>query len=156
MEITLAEQTSCFLYSCLFGACMSLVYDFFRAVRVIFHFGKVATFFEDVIYFFALGVVTFGFVIVVNDGELRGYIFLGAFLGWIIYHLSVGNITIRALCWAMGMFHRFLRFLWRRVFAPMFRPWKKLLQKRKPKAKKCEKRPKKHLQKRKKLLQDKK
>ena len=152
MEITLAGQTTCFLYSCLFGACMSLLYDFFRALRVILHFGKIATFFEDIFYFFILGVLTFGFVIIVNDGELRGYIFLGAFLGWILYHLSVGNLTIRALCWMMEMIRRFFHMIWRRIFVPMLRPIKRMIPKRSPKAKKKEKRPKKHLQKRKKNL----
>ncbi len=125
MEITLAGQTTCFLYSCLFGACMSLLYDFFRALRVILHFGKIATFFEDIFYFFTLGVVTFGFVIVVNDGELRGYIFLGAFLGWIFTIFRLEILTIRALCWMMEMIRRFFHMIWRRIFVPMLRPMKK-------------------------------
>lgn len=151
MEITLAGQTSCFFYSCLFGACMSLLYDFFRAARVILRFGKVATFFEDIFYFFALGVLTFGFVIIVNDGELRGFIFLGIFLGWVIYHFSAGNLTIRALCWVMEMIRRFFRLIWRRAFLPLLRPIKNRLQRQK--ANKKEKRQKKRSAKTKKTLE---
>ena len=154
MEITLAEQTGCFLYSCLFGACMSVLYDLFRAVRVIFRFGKVATFFEDVLYFFVLGVITFGFILIVNEGELRGYIFLGEFLGWLIYHLTVGNITIRVLCWLLERFGRLCRAIWRKMLAPLFRPVKKIFRGKGLKKKKEKKHIKKDRQKTKKPLKD--
>ncbi len=152
MEITLAEQTSCFFYSCLFGACMSLLYDLFRSVRIIFRFGKAATFFHDILYFFLVGVLTFGFILVVNHGELRAYLFLGEFLGWLLYHLTVGNVTIRFLCWLVSLFRRFCRMIWTRIIKPVFRPLRKLLRRGVKKPKKAKKNTKKDAQIRKKPL----
>ena len=97
MHITLTEQACAFLYSCAFGAALSILYDLFRLVRMLTGAGRVLTAALDLFYFFACGVFTFAFIMAVTGGEVRGYIYFGELLGWLLYHLTLGNLFVKFL-----------------------------------------------------------
>ncbi len=48
-------------------------------------------FFQDIIYFIISGLITFLFVLKFNHGEVRFYILAGEGIGWIIYHITLGE-----------------------------------------------------------------
>ncbi len=58
---------------------------------------NLSVFIQDVIYFLVSGFVTFLFVLIFNYGESRFYILAGEALGWILYHVSLGDITYKRL-----------------------------------------------------------
>lgn len=97
MEISIAEQTQVFLYSCLVGVALSVCYDVFSAFRLLWNPGRVLLFVLDVAYFLLCAAATFLFLLAANHGVVRLYIYIGEFLGWLVYHLTVGNFIMRLL-----------------------------------------------------------
>lgn len=119
MEITVASQTQAFLLSCAFGAVLSVLYDLFRIVRILTRARRGFTAFLDVLYFLLCGVFTFAFIMAANGGQVRGYVFLGELLGWVVYHLTLGNLFVRLLLLVLKVVGRFFRFLYRHTLSPL-------------------------------------
>lgn len=95
MNETLAMQLLIFGYSCALGAGLGLLYDFFRIVRMMINPHNIAVFIQDVVYFIISGIITFLFVLGFNSGEARFYILAGEGIGWIIYHITLGEVIYR-------------------------------------------------------------
>lgn len=104
-----SEQLSVFLYSFGLGFLLGVLYDLFRMLRKIFPFGRVLTFIQDFLYVIICAFVTFCFALVLNDGRIMFYIFLGEALGWIIYYFSVGVLVMRAVNSAVSGIRRLSR-----------------------------------------------
>ena len=88
MTISLAGQTTAFLYSCALGAALCVIYDVFRAIRMFFLLGRVLVAFLDILYFFLAAVFTFAFFMAVSQGEVRGYLYFGELIGWLLFRLQ--------------------------------------------------------------------
>ena len=95
MNETLALQLLIFGYSCVLGAGLGLLYDFFRIIRMMINPRNIAVFIQDVIYFIISGIITFLFVLGFNSGEARFYILAGEGIGWIIYHITLGEVIYK-------------------------------------------------------------
>lgn len=94
---TVSEQMKLFLLSCLFGFPIGIVYDVFRAVRIIFPSGKIAAAIEDILFFIIYAVFLMCFTVSCARSEFRIYFCVGNLIGFIIYFFTVGNITIRII-----------------------------------------------------------
>ncbi|MDO4476529.1 MAG: spore cortex biosynthesis protein YabQ [Clostridia bacterium] len=91
MNEMLKMQLIIFGSSCALGAALGFMYDLFRIVRMIINPKNIGIFIQDVIYFILSGVITFLFVLCFNNGESRFYILAGEGIGWIAYHVTIGN-----------------------------------------------------------------
>lgn len=85
------SELQIFIYSCIFGSFLSLVYDLFRILRL-FMCKFWSVFIQDMIYFLISGVGTFLFILYFNFGEIRFYILVGEIIGWLIYYLTFGSL----------------------------------------------------------------
>ena len=94
MEITIAGQWELFLYAGLLGVLLGAYYDGFRIIRYLTAQGKRQTFFWDLFYFFSSGVATFLFLLAANQGQMRFYLLAGELIGWCLYHLTLGQVTL--------------------------------------------------------------
>lgn len=56
---------------------------------------NIAVFVQDVLYFIISGIITFIFVLGVNSGDSRFYILAGEGIGWIIYHITLGEMIYK-------------------------------------------------------------
>lgn len=117
----LSTQTSLFLYSLGFGFLLGILYDVFRTVRMIISNGKGFVIFMDVLYFFVCGVLSFFFILVVDEGKLRIYTLLGEALGFAVYYFSLGAVAIKISAAAVK------RIKW--LFSLVFKPIKFVLRK---------------------------
>lgn len=114
------------------GFLLGLYYDAFRVARVMMHPGKRVIFFQDVFYCLSSALLFFLFAIGVTGGQLRWYLFAGAFAGFFAYRLTVGRLVVKAarrvieaVVWLWSRF-------WRLVLAPfrwIFRFIRKAIQK---------------------------
>lgn len=95
MQQTLTEQTLIFLYSCLLGITLGFLYDVFRIIRMIINSRSIMIFFQDILYFILSGIITFIFILGFNSGDSRFYILAGEGIGWIAYHITIGEIIYR-------------------------------------------------------------
>lgn len=87
----IAAEAMLFLTSCLLGAALGVVYDFFRAVRLLFPPGAALAFAEDGLFFAVVGVAEFVFFLNHTYGQLRGFLLIGQGLGFLIYYLTAGR-----------------------------------------------------------------
>ncbi len=87
----IAAEAMLFLTSCLLGAALGVVYDFFRAVRLLFPPGAALAFAEDGLFFAVVGVAEFIFFLNHTYGQLRGFLLIGQGLGFLIYYLTAGR-----------------------------------------------------------------
>ncbi len=56
---------------------------------------NLGVFLQDVIYFIISSIITFLFVLGFNHGESRFYILAGEGIGWIVYHITFGEVIYR-------------------------------------------------------------
>lgn len=87
----IAAEAMLFLTSCLLGAALGVVYDLFRAVRLLFPPGAALAFAEDGLFFAVVGVAEFVFFLNHTYGQLRGFLLIGQGLGFLIYYLTAGR-----------------------------------------------------------------
>ena len=95
MNQSITVQTMIFACSCILGTGLGILYDVFRIIRIAINSKNITIFMEDVIYFILSGIITFIFVLKINSGESRFYILAGEGIGWIAYHLTLGNAIYR-------------------------------------------------------------
>ena len=56
---------------------IAFIFDLFRIKRKAVETGNLLTYIEDLLYWIIAALVMFAVVYLANEGELRGYIFLG-------------------------------------------------------------------------------
>ena len=86
MKETVTDPLLFFLASILFGVCLQAIYDIIRGIRRVFYHKSVFLFIEDIGFGIFTAVMAFIFLCTYNDGELRGFFFLGIVIGMILYY----------------------------------------------------------------------
>ena len=95
MQESLSSQLFVFFYSLVLGLALGAAYDFFRILRMLANPKNLSVFLQDIFYFLVSAVVTFLFVLGINGGNSRLYILVAEALGWICYHLTLGQLVCR-------------------------------------------------------------
>lgn len=109
MWFSLSDQTAYFLRSIALGAVMAALYDIVRALRMLFKAGRVHLLVSDVLFFVVCGVFTSLFALPFNKGEVRMFIVFGEAVGFLAYHLTIGNLAGRFYSILTKGIVRFLR-----------------------------------------------
>lgn len=95
MGITIREQAVFLLTSCLLGMALGALYDLFRVFRVLFFRGRVAVFFQDLLFWLLCALITFGFLLLQNHGTFRVPGLLAEALGAALYYNTAGRAVER-------------------------------------------------------------
>lgn len=98
---------------------IAFIYDAFRIKRRAVKTRGISIYFEDFLYWIIVTLVMFGVVYRINDGEIRGYIFLGTLLGLILYILLLSRIVINLFMAIIRVIIRVIRVLWYIVSFPL-------------------------------------
>lgn len=138
LGISVSEQVMIFLYAAALGGVLSAIYDVFRIIRIAFDGRITAVFVEDILFSIIALVLTFIFVVAFNNGELRFFVLIGEFVGFIIYYFTIGKLTMFASKAIISVVKKFLKLL----SMPFVRLFRFIKQKTALKNKKT---PKKHL-----------
>ncbi len=111
MEIYVADQTMLFLQSMLLGAVLGVFYDVFRITRIAIKTPSVVIFAEDLVFFFVSAVISFCFMLSINDGQVRAFILLGELLGFTLYYFTVGMLVMKLSRVIIRLIYRFFHLL---------------------------------------------
>lgn len=76
-------------YALLTGVLLGAVYDVFRFFRLIFN----SNFFLDFLFWILTAFAVFSFLLIFNNGEIRGIYLLLFFAGFVFYILTLGYAT---------------------------------------------------------------
>lgn len=113
-----APETVVFLYACLLGVGLGVVFDFFRLLRLIFGGQPFLVFLEDLLFFTLAAGCTLYFSITFCSGWMRIFVLAGEFLGFVIYHFTVGELVIRCLRLICRLLQWLLVKIWEFIFRP--------------------------------------
>ena len=94
MILSVSEQMRLFLMAIGAGIGAGLAYDAFRILRMAIPHSSIIVQLEDMVYwvFVMLGMSLF--VLYAMEGELRGYVIFGAFLGAVLYFAAASPIVM--------------------------------------------------------------
>lgn len=77
------------------GIIIGLIFDVFRIVRKSFKTSDFITYIEDFVFWIITGAILLFVIFKFNNGEIRGYIFMGLCSGIIIYLLTISKPFIK-------------------------------------------------------------
>lgn len=138
-SISLATQTRTFLLSLGIGFLSGIVYDTVRIIRLSFFKSKISVIISDIFFCLFTGILSFIFLITVNEGELRFYLLVGEILGFFVYYFSLGVVIFRFSQVIICFMKRLFKKIFSIIFKPIFSIYGKIKGICKKKTKKCKK-----------------
>lgn len=93
----IANQVFVFFWSIVIGAILALIFDFFRISRRKGNTKNWVVYVEDVFYWIIVAVMIIASAFITNDGELRGYMFIGYGIGTIFYLILFSKMLIKII-----------------------------------------------------------
>ena len=112
MTVSISSQAYIFLCSVIGGIAIALIYDIFRILRKAVKTSNLATYMEDLVFWVLVAVVMFATVYYSNEGELRSYIFLGTFLGVVLYALLFSKAVMSSSLFIIRIVKGIIRTVW--------------------------------------------
>lgn len=106
MGISIAQQTTMFLYALLLGGVIGAVYDVFRVSRVAFRLSWLLVLLQDILFFTLSALLLWRYFLLQSSGEVRIFVVLGVLLGWIIYFFTLGRLVMRLAGFIIGIITR--------------------------------------------------
>ncbi len=88
------DEAHLFALCVLLGAFLAFVYDAIRILRCMFKHADWLVDIEDLLYWIYTAWTVFETLFRYNEGILRGYVFVGMFVGVIGYLLTVSNVLL--------------------------------------------------------------
>lgn len=102
IESSASQQVLVFFIICVVGFFTGIIFDFFRAIKIVFQLRSIILFLIDLIVSLVISFLVFQLLFQLHWGEIRVYIFVSFFSGIILYYLFISRCLYRA-------FYRFFR-----------------------------------------------
>ena len=77
------------------GILIGILFDIFRILRKNFKTPDIITYVEDILFWILTGLLLLYSLFIINDGEIRFYMFLATFCGCIFYMLLFSKYFIK-------------------------------------------------------------
>ena len=106
MILSMSGQGLLFLTTVAAGFAIGFVYDIFRIVRKTVPHSHLMVQVEDVLYWVAVSLLMFYFMLHRNYGEIRFFSIAGAALGMILYFYSVSVIVMKVSVVVIGFIQK--------------------------------------------------
>lgn len=111
----IANQVYVFFWSIVVGAILALIFDFFRISRRKGNTKNWIVYVQDVIYWFLVAIVIIASAFVTNDGELRGYMFIGYAIGAIFYLILFSKIFLKTISKILDFVEEIMNKIWKQI-----------------------------------------
>ena len=79
------------------GIVIGILFDIFRVLRKCFKTADFITYLQDIVFWFLAGMITLFSIFKFNQGEIRIYVFLGIFIGILLYAITLSKIFVKFL-----------------------------------------------------------
>lgn len=91
MEIDIMSDVVSLGFSIMVGMLIGVIFDLYRTLRYFSNPNKILTYIEDLLFWTIITVIFFVFLVEATDGILRGFIFIGCFIGGLFYLLCLSK-----------------------------------------------------------------
>lgn len=119
MSISMGEQTSTFILTVCVGFFIGFVYDLFRILRKTLKHVNIFTQLEDLIFWIFVSLVMYYILLSKNYGEVRAFSIIGAFIGMIIYFMTLSQIFVPITVKTIGLIKKCIVFIIKIAFIPI-------------------------------------
>lgn len=119
MNIETIKQAYIFLMFIINGILIGVIFDIFRILRKSFKTSNLITYLEDIIFWIIVTIIIMYSIFSFNNGQFRGYIFLGIFLGTLIYMLFCSRIIINISVKLISILKNIIIFVIRIIIFPL-------------------------------------
>lgn len=107
----ITNQAYFFLIFVIDGFIIGMLFDLFRVFRKTIKFSDINICIQDALFWILTGIVLLYTIFVFCDGEIRLYMFLGTFIGCLIYMLSLSKYFIKVNLTIMKFITSILEFI---------------------------------------------
>lgn len=118
VPVSVSNQAHVFLCMVIGGMMIAFVYDIIRIKRRTIKTNIAFVNIEDFLYWIVVALVMFSVVYYSNEGEIRGYIFVGAAIGAILYTLVLSKFVIKISIVVIRIVCRIISALWKIISYP--------------------------------------
>lgn len=115
-----------FLYACVLGVLLGILYDVCRIFRLAINWNIWQIFLQDILYFVVCGILTFIFLLTFNNGVIRIYVLFGECLGWGAYYITFGKLIYRCSSRIINYVKKILKKVFSVILNPIFKIFKKV------------------------------
>lgn len=119
MGISIGQQASIFIITVCIGFFIGFVYDLFRIFRKTLKHPNIFTQLEDLLYWIFVSLVMYYILLSKNYGEVRAFSIIGAFIGMIIYFLTLSQIFLPITIKIIEFIKKCITFIIKIVFIPI-------------------------------------
>lgn len=112
MPVSVDIQVYIFLYSLVGGMAIAFVFDLFRIKRKAVNSRTISIYFEDFLFWIIVAMLMLIIIYKSNEGEVRGYIFIGTILGLILYIMLLSKIVMHVFLTILHWLAKLIRILW--------------------------------------------
>ena len=124
----ITNQAYLFLIFAVNGIAIGLLFDLFRILRKSFKTNDFFTYIEDIIFWILTGIILLYSIFTFNNGEIRLFMFLGLFIGILMYMLMISSYVIKINVYIINLLKKIIGFIIH-IFAIPFQYIYKLLRK---------------------------
>lgn len=118
MGVSISDQALVFLGMAACGAVIGIIFDMFRTFRKLARPGALGVNLSDLL-FWVIGIcVLIGSLVFLNSGELRWYVFIGLFLGGILYFSLLSQWILKFFIQVCRIFTKIIRFIFKILLTP--------------------------------------
>ena len=89
------NQGNLFLIFVINGVIIGLLFDIFRILRKSFKTSDIVTIIQDILFWIISGIIVLYSIFIFNNGEIRFFMFIGIFLGVLLYMISLSKQIIK-------------------------------------------------------------
>lgn len=111
MILSVSDQVIVFLWTTVCGMAAAFIYDLFRIFRKAIKTGNLMTIVQDLLYWIIIAVIMSVTIFYSNDGELRGFLFLGALIGAVLYAMMFSRIVMSSSMFIIKVTVKTVRFI---------------------------------------------
>ena len=108
---SVSSQVYIFICSIAGGMLIAFIYDLFRIKRKAVKTRSIFIHIEDFAYWIVVALVMFTCVYLSNDGQVRGYIFIGSTIGVVLYVLLFSRAVTKVIIFTARVVKRFFKTL---------------------------------------------
>ncbi len=107
-EININNQFMTLLLSICLGCIVCANYDILRGSRKAGFNSAMMVFFTDIFFWIINAFVTFIFLISRTNGEIRGYVLVGEFIGFLIFRISLSRFILPVFTLIFSLFKKLM------------------------------------------------
>ena len=96
-EISLADQIISAIQSLPLGIALAILFFTFESFNIASKATKIRIFVSDIVFFIIAAFITFCFLLISSNGEIRGYILVGEGIGFLLFKAFFSKYYIKLL-----------------------------------------------------------